>query len=89
VEVKSSGERSTHHFSFTTFYFPYDRKGISMDFRPLNDSERRNLIEALRGNTDGNRVMLMDRRDTSFTGTVDEVTDDEVITAIKSVPVHY
>jgi len=31
----------------------------------------------------------MDRRDTSFVGTIDEVTDDEVITAIRSVPCHY
>ena len=31
----------------------------------------------------------MDRRDTSFLGTADDVTDDEVIFAIKSVPCHY
>jgi hypothetical protein len=31
----------------------------------------------------------MDRRDTSFLGTTDEVTDEEVINAIKSVPCHY
>jgi hypothetical protein len=60
-----------------------------MDFRPLNDIERRNLITALRGNADNNRVLLMDPRDTSFAGTSDEVTDDEVISAIKSVPCHY
>jgi hypothetical protein len=60
-----------------------------MDFRPLNDTERRNLISALRGNAESDRVLLLDRRDTSFVGTTDEVTDDEVITAIKSVPCHY
>ena len=60
-----------------------------MDFRPLNDTERRNLISALRGNGDGNRAILMDQRDTTFAGTTDEVTDDEVISAIKSVPCHY
>ncbi|MCZ2342320.1 MAG: hypothetical protein LC104_11060 [Bacteroidales bacterium] len=60
-----------------------------MDFRPLNELERRQLITALRGNAEGNRVMLMDRRDTSFAGTTDEVPDEEVITAIKSVPCHY
>ena len=38
---------------------------------------------------DGNRVLLLDPRDTSFAGTSDEVTDDEVISAIKSVPCHY
>lgn len=60
-----------------------------MDFRPLNDTERRQLIGALRGNAEGNRVILLDRRDTSFAGTTDDVTDEEVITAIKSVPCHY
>ena len=60
-----------------------------MDFRPLNDTERRSLITALRGNADRGIAILMDRRDTSFAGTADEVTDEEVITAIKSVPCHY
>ena len=60
-----------------------------MDFRPLSDTERRQLVRALRGNADSDRALLLDRRDTSFIGTADEVPDDEVITAIKSVPCHY
>lgn len=60
-----------------------------MDFRPLNETERRQLVTALRGNADGNRVLLLDRRDTSFAGDVDDVPDEEVIHAIKSVPCHY
>lgn len=60
-----------------------------MDFRPLNDTDRRQLIAALRGNAESDRPILIDRRDTSFQGTTDEVTDDEVINAIKSVPCHY
>jgi len=60
-----------------------------MDFRPLNDTERKTLINALRGNAESDRAILMDRRDTSFAGTADEVTDEEVISAIKSVPCHY
>jgi hypothetical protein len=60
-----------------------------MDFRPLNDTERRQLITALRGNAEHDRVILMDRHDTGFVGTTDEITDEEVITAIKSVPCHY
>jgi hypothetical protein len=60
-----------------------------MDFRPLSDVERRQLISALRGNSENDRAILMDRRTTSFIGTTDEVTDEEVITAIKSVPCHY
>jgi hypothetical protein len=60
-----------------------------MDFRPLNDNQRQQLIDALRGNAESDRAILMDRRDTSFIGASDEVTDDEVISAIKSVPCHY
>lgn len=60
-----------------------------MDFRPLNDNQRQQLIDALRGNAESDRAILMDRRDTSFVGASDEVTDDEVISAIKSVPCHY
>lgn len=60
-----------------------------MDFRPLKEAERRDLIQALRGNADRGAAILMDRRNTSFVGTVDEVPDEEVINAIKSVPCHY
>jgi hypothetical protein len=60
-----------------------------MDFRPLNDTERRQLISALRGNAENDRTILMSPRDTSFLGTTDEVTDEEVISAIRSVPCHY
>jgi hypothetical protein len=60
-----------------------------VDFRPLNDSERRQLVGALRGNAESDRVILVDRYDTSFAGVADEVTDDEVIVAVKSVPCHY
>jgi hypothetical protein len=60
-----------------------------MDFRPLTSNERHSLISALRGNADSGAALLMDRRDTSFAGTSQEVTDEEVINAIKSVPCHY
>jgi hypothetical protein len=60
-----------------------------MDFRPLNDTERRHLITALRGNADRGLALLMNRRDTSFLGAAEEVPDEEVINAIKSVPCHY
>jgi hypothetical protein len=60
-----------------------------MDFRPLNDTERQKLIDALRGNAQNNQAILMNQRDTSFAGATDEVTDEEVISAIKSVPCHY
>jgi len=60
-----------------------------MDFRPLNDNERQTLIQALRGNAEDKQAILTDRRDTSFVGSTEEVTDDEVINAIQSVPCHY
>ena len=60
-----------------------------MDFRPLNDQERQNLITALRGNVENDLAIVMDRRDTSFRGATAEITDEEVISAIKSVPCHY
>lgn len=60
-----------------------------MDFRPLDELERKQLISALRGNAEEGRVLLLDRRDTSFVGSSEEVPDEEVISAIKSVPCHY
>lgn len=60
-----------------------------MDFRPLNDTERKQLLTALRGNSERGTALLVDRRDTSFLGSTEEVTDEEVINAIKSVPCHY
>ena len=60
-----------------------------MDFGPLNNRECTRLLTALRGNADSGRAILMDRRDTSFVGTADDVTEEEVIVAIKSVPCHY
>ena len=60
-----------------------------MDFRPLNGTEHTQLLAALRGNADSGRAILLDRKDTSFVGTTEDVTDEEVISAIKSVPCHY
>ena len=60
-----------------------------MDFRPVNTEERQKLIDALRGNAQDNLAILMDRRDTSFIGASEEISDEEVISAIQSVPCHY
>ena len=60
-----------------------------MDFRPVTTDERQKLIDALRGNAQDNLAILMDRRDTSFLGASEEISDDEVISAIQSVPCHY
>ncbi len=60
-----------------------------IDFKPLSSVERSKLIASLRGNAEKNKAIVMDLRDTSFVGTEAEVTDDEVINAIRSVPCHY
>ena len=60
-----------------------------MDFRALDATERQQLLPALRGNADSGRTILTNRQDTSFAGTTDEVPDEEVIFAIRSVPCHY
>jgi hypothetical protein len=60
-----------------------------MDFRPLATEEREKLMSALRGNAENGKALLMNRKDTSFEGCADEVSDDEVIQAIRSVPCHY
>jgi hypothetical protein len=60
-----------------------------MDFRPLSTVEWTLLLAALRGNAEADRAILMDRRDTTFSGTANEVPDSEVIGAIQSVPCHY
>jgi hypothetical protein len=60
-----------------------------MDFRPLNETERKQLLTALRGNVEEDKAILTDRRDTSFAGVSEEVPDEEVIHAIRSVPCHY
>jgi hypothetical protein len=63
-----------------------------MDFRPLSLLDRRQLLEALRKNTDsgGNVPIQMSHRDTSFlSSSPDDVTDQEVIDTIQSIPTHY
>jgi hypothetical protein len=60
-----------------------------MDFRPLAEAERRQLLAALRANADRGLALLMDRRDTSFVGTAEELPAEQVMTAVKSVPCHY
>ncbi len=60
-----------------------------MDFRPLAEAERRQLFNALRGNADRGIALLLDRSDTTFRGTAEDLPDEQVVTAVKSVPCHY
>lgn len=60
-------------------------------FQPLVGNDRENLLKALQDNaSEANRGIRVNR-DTSFGGYVSdqEISDDEVVMAIKSVPVHY
>lgn len=57
-----------------------------VEFKSLNDVERRKLIASLRGNAEENLPMYMDRN-TTFVE--DEIKDSEVISAVKSIPCHY
>lgn len=60
-----------------------------MTFTPLSVEERNKLLSALKSNANGDVALLVDRRDTSFAGTAEDIPDEQVITAIKSVPCHY
>ena len=55
---------------------------------PLAPAERNRLKAALDANVSDDFAILTGR-DTSFAGSAEEIPDDEVIMAIRSVPVHY
>jgi hypothetical protein len=60
-----------------------------MDYRPLSTLERQNLIDALRKNAENGFALQMNRKDTTFIGSTEEIPDEEVISCIRSVPCHY
>jgi hypothetical protein len=60
-----------------------------MDYRPLEDQQRQELLAALRDNLANDRAILIDPHDTSFAGTADEVAEEQVLSAIKGIPCHY
>ncbi|MSR30283.1 MAG: hypothetical protein EXR99_02145 [Gemmataceae bacterium] len=60
-----------------------------MDFRPLNDEERKNLYEAIRNNSESGTPIGINPKDTSFTNKAPADTEQGVIDAIRSVPCHY
>jgi hypothetical protein len=60
-----------------------------MDFRPLAVAEQHQLARALKGNSDRGLALLLDRKDTSFVGTAEELPEDQVVSAVRSVPCHY
>lgn len=60
-----------------------------MVFKPLSTVEKKQLLNALSRNANEDKPIMMDRRNTSFLDYEGEVTDNEVISAICSVPCHY
>jgi hypothetical protein len=80
------------------------RRYAMVTFKPLNDTERKQLGDALRANADKGEALHMDPKTTGFvphnriasllkTGhqpsPEDEISDEETINAIRSVPCHY
>jgi hypothetical protein len=63
---------------------------MGLDYVPLDPAERDSVRKALRGNADG-QAIRMSKVDTTFVGndSPDVVGDEEVISLIRSVPVHY
>ena len=59
-----------------------------MDYRPLAKAEQRRLAKALHDNVEESKFLKL-AADTSFAGTADKVSDEEVVAAIRSVPCHY
>jgi hypothetical protein len=80
---------STHPFGQGWVMEMHYERSNPMDFRPLNDTERKQLLTALHANAKQGQAILTNPRDTGFAGTAEAVTDEEVISAIKSVPCHY
>jgi hypothetical protein len=59
-----------------------------VEFRKLNEAEAQKLKKALNDNVEG-KPMRMDPLTTGWQPGEDEIGDEEVINAIKSVPCHY
>lgn len=62
-----------------------------IEFKPLAGADRQRLLDALKRNVEDGNAIFMDRQ-TGFSSTAKnlrEASDDEVISAIQSVPCHY
>jgi len=62
---------------------------MGIEFKKLTPEESSRLAEALKRNAKDGAPLHSDPLTTGWIPGSDEVTEDEVITAIKSVPVHY
>jgi hypothetical protein len=62
---------------------------MGVEFRKATEAETTALADALRGNALSGKPLHMDPLTTGWIPGSDEITEDEVISAIKSVPTHY
>lgn len=63
---------------------------MGMTFTPMPPEEQMKLRRALERNVNNGAALLMDSRDTSFIGEIEERdADEEVVNAIRSIPTHY
>jgi hypothetical protein len=62
---------------------------MGMKFTPLTKEEAAKLGGALRENAESNKPLMMDPLTTGWRPGEDEITDEQTIDAIKSIPCHY
>ena len=60
-----------------------------MEFKKMDEGESQRLQKALRDNVEHGKPLRMDVLTTGWQPGEDEVSDEEVIASIKSVPCHY
>ena len=62
---------------------------MGVEFKPMTTEEREKLTKALYRNAEQNVPLHMDPLTTGWRPGEDEVRDEDVISAIQSVPTHY
>jgi hypothetical protein len=62
---------------------------MSVEFRPLGQTEREQLTEALRRNATDGAALRLDPAHTGWVPGESDMTDREIVNAIRSIPCHY
>jgi hypothetical protein len=57
-------------------------------WKPMSDFERRELVSSINKNAMEGTAIFMDRKTTEFRKNED-IGDEEVVSAIRSIPCHY
>jgi hypothetical protein len=60
-----------------------------MEFRPLNDSQRRQLLAAVYGHPGSGSVLLMEPPDSGYVNISKDLEEEKAIDTVQSVPSHY